>query len=171
MRRVFRLVSALGAGAALVWGLAKSLRRRNKDDDASTPSEGTTTDWPPRPESPVDAAPADAAPVEEAPEDDASEEEAPAEEPPVEEAPAEPVDDAPEDAPEELVLKGVVIDDPAAFLAFANDATEAQLEEAGIKGRPQSVLMEARPYDSVEAIGATKGVGRRTLQSLNAALG
>ena len=168
MRRVFRMVSALSAGAALVWGLAKSMRRRNKEANAPD-STGGSTQWPPRPE-----------PV---PEPEPEPEPEPVAEPvaelePEPEPEPEPVADAPEpvaEAPvaepaEDVVLKGVVIEDPAAFLAFVNDATEAQLEAAGIKGKPQNLLVEARPFESVDAIGATKGIGRRTLQSLNGAV-
>ena len=50
---------------------------------------------------------------------------------------ARPVVEAPEAAPSEeeaIVVKGVTIAQPAAVLAFANDASEDALKEAGVKG-------------------------------------
>ncbi len=178
MRRVFRMVSALGAGAALVWGLAKSLRRRKDEaDGADDARDGGSQDWPPKPE-PKPEPEAKSEPEEKSapdpepePEAEPEADEPEADEPSEEAEPAEPEADEPSDPPaEEVVIKGVVIEDPAAFLKFANSATEEELEAAGIKGKPQSVLIDARPFDTVESVGATKGVGRRTLQSLNGAL-
>lgn len=155
MRRVVRLVRALGAGASVVWGLARSMRRGGDAERPSDPAPGWPPPEPPRAEPP----PARVEPVVPKPAPQAAAV-VPAPEPIAEVA----------EAAEPLVLKGVSVEDPAALLAFANDATDDQLKEAGIKGKALSTLVDARPYASAEALGDTPGVGRRTLQALCAAL-
>ncbi|MEZ4316021.1 MAG: hypothetical protein R3F61_00885 [Myxococcota bacterium] len=170
MSRVFRVVSALGAGAALVWGLAKSLRKRGRSEDPKAPQ------WPPTPEQtrrsePV-VRPAEPAKAE-APKAEPAKAEPAKAEPPKAEAPK-----APEVAPvaaepvaeEPLVLKGVVIEDPARLVAYVNDTSEADLQEAGLKGKALALVLESRPFADARALGETAGIGRRTLQTLTNAL-
>ena len=154
MRRVFRVVSALGAGASLVWGLARSLRKKSKPDEA-------TPEWPPRPEPGAAAEPAAAA------EPGAAAEPAAAAQPETAPEPAAPPQ--PEATPEELVLKGVVIEDPARLVSFVNEATDEAFHAAGIKGKALSVVLANRPFADAQALGSTSGIGRRTLQALNSA--
>lgn len=56
-----------------------------------------------------------------------------------------------------------------AALRFANTATPEQLTAAGIYERGVEILVAKRPFDSLEAVGATYGVGQKTMQSLRAA--
>lgn len=147
MKRVVRLVSALSAGASLAWGIARALRKGSKRDAA-----------PPWPETPAAPAPKPAASV------------APAPAEPVEAA-AEPVEAPVAEEKQEILIKGVVVYDAAALLAFVNDADSEAFKEAGVKGKALAVLEGARPFASAEALGSTAGVGRRTLQALCAAAG
>lgn len=145
MKKVIRLVSAVGAGASLVWGLARSVARRvRKGDEGDTPS---APEWPPRPSEPMPSEATKSEPV-------ASQEPDPA--PEVEEASS---------TAEALVLKGVAIDNPAAFLAIVNDSDEAALGEAGVKGKALALILEKRPFERAEDV-AIPGVGRRTLQAI-----
>ncbi|MCB9675976.1 MAG: hypothetical protein H6737_12710 [Alphaproteobacteria bacterium] len=187
MRRVFRVVSALGAGAALVWGLAKSIRRKRNGGESEKGAE-----WPPKPQpepvkpaakaeaKPAKAEPAEAPKAEAKPAPKAEAKPAPeAEAKPAPKAEAKPAPkaEAPKaEAPkaeasaEPLVVKGVVIDDPAKLLAYVNGASEDALQAGGVKGKALAVLLENRPFADAEALGNTAGVGRRTLQTLSNAL-
>lgn len=158
MKRVIRLVSALGAGASLVWGLARSLRGREKDTGTPDPN------WPPKPapaakkDTKAEAKPAKPAAKAKPTPKAAPKKSAPAKAAPKAAGKAEP-----------LVLKGVVVENPAKLLKYANTASEASLVEAGIKGKALSVVLESRPFKSADVVGDTKGIGRRTLQTLCAA--
>lgn len=167
MRRVVRLVRALGAGASVVWGLAKSLRRGGDTAPASDPAPGWPPPQPDRPEPPPTRV--DPAVVPELAPKQAS---VPLDTDAIPEPDrlSVPLAEAAGVPAEPLVLKGVSVEDPAALLAFANDATDDQLKEAGIKGKALATLVDARPYASADALGDTPGVGRRTLQALCAAL-
>jgi outer membrane biosynthesis protein TonB len=63
-------------------------------------------------------------------------------------------------------VNGVTVPDPEATLLLANVANEAQLTEAGIKGRAATSLVEGRPFADLEQLGNTKGVGKKTLEAL-----
>lgn len=155
MRRVVRVVKALGAGAAVVWGLAKSLRRGGKPD-AAAPG------WPPPPSEPYVPPVAVAQPV---PVPQPVAVAAPGSAEPVAVPTVEPAEPA-SSADQPLLLKGVSVPDPAALLALANTGADDRLRELGIKGKALAVLLENRPYATPEALGDTPGVGRRTIQAL-----
>lgn len=150
MKRLVRIVSAVGAGASLAWGIAKALRKGAR-------RTGDTGTWQP-PAAPATPPASKPAPV--------SEPEAVAAPEPVEVE----ADEAPEvEEPRDVVIKGVVIYQPGALLTFVNEADAEALKDAGVKGRALSVIEGARPFASVEDLGKTAGVGRRTLQALCAA--
>ena len=68
-------------------------------------------------------------------------------------------------AAEPVVVKGVEFANPAAAVAFVNRCDADALDEVGIKGKAQQLVLEVAPIDSVEDL-AVPGIGRRTLQSL-----
>jgi serine/threonine-protein kinase len=59
-------------------------------------------------------------------------------------------------------------DEAAATLAFANEADAAALRKAGVYVRGVSVVLDNRPFESLEALAATRGIGQKTMESLKA---
>jgi hypothetical protein len=85
---------------------------------------------------------------------------------PGEPEPAEPTDDVAPEPGEPAEVKGVIIPDPEALLAFANGAEEAALQSAGLTANAIKAVLAHRPFASVEALGSTKGIGKKTLEAL-----
>ena len=154
MNKVIRVISALGAGASLVWGIARSVRRKKGSTDDGGP------DWPPKDAEqaakPVEhEAPAAEAPSEPEASDDVVEDES--EETPVQdEAEAAPEPDPSEedeadagegedeaeedeadagdvdtDDEEPPVVKGVAFENPAAVVELVNRVDEEGLKDLG----------------------------------------
>lgn len=167
MKKLIRVISALGAGASLVWGIARTIKRSRGNTDDGGP------DWPPKN---AEAA-ARATPAPKAPEAPAAKKPAPAKDAPQDAAPAKaPVEDAAPEAAaakpavepasdEPLVVKGVEFPSPEAVVAFVNQADADALNDVGIKGKAQQLVLDTAPIESVEDL-AVPGIGRRTLQSL-----
>ena len=67
-----------------------------------------------------------------------------------------------------VVVDGVAFTaaEAAAALRFANAATPAELQGAGISGRQASAVQAGRPYADLAAVGAAYGVGEKTMQRL-----
>jgi len=63
-------------------------------------------------------------------------------------------------------VKGVRFADPAAVLALANGADGEALAAAGLTANAIRVILAQRPFASVEALAATKGIGKKTLETL-----
>lgn len=94
---------------------------------------------------------------------------APAPRPKVQPAPA------PEPAPEPAASSdgGIVADsvsftaaEAAAAVSFANTASEDALRAAGIAGRQVNIILENRPYSSIEAFAQTYYIGPKTVQAI-----
>lgn len=165
MNKVIRVISALGAGASLVWGIARSLRRKRGSSDDGGP------DWPPKDaEQAASAAPAKPAPAEQAAEEPEQTEpvaEASPKETEPTAAPEEPVVDSAqdEDSEEPPVVKGVAFENPTGVVELVNTVDEEALKELGIKGKASQRVLETRPIETVHDL-AVPGIGRRTLQAL-----
>jgi DNA uptake protein ComE-like DNA-binding protein len=67
-----------------------------------------------------------------------------------------------------VVVDGVAFTaaEAAAALRFANEATAAELQAAGIAGRQASAVQAGRPYADLAAVGAAYGVGEKTMARL-----
>ena len=163
----------LAAGAAVAYVLWQ------RTNDPENPHS-----WDPRPRPEPEADPVEAPEPVEEPAEEPEPVEEPAEEPePV--AEPEPADEPepepepvpePEPAPVEEVEapvepythKGVVLEHPDKALAFANGATEDALAAAGVAGAGLRTLLKERPFDSIEALCGTRGIGPKTLKALAA---
>lgn len=189
MNKVIRVISALGAGASLVWGITRSLRRKRGNTDDGGP------DWPPRDaekaargesEKKADAkkAPkaeakpepkkADAEPQKVEPKKaDAKTVEpkkADAKKVEPEKSEAKTASDAKEAAPAAdasgpTVVKGVELENPKAVVELVNSIDEEGLKDLGIKGAANQKVLDTRPIETVHDL-AVPGIGRRTLQAL-----
>lgn len=78
---------------------------------------------------------------------------------------------APKPAPQAAtaaVVDGVSFDaeHAARALAWVNTADEAAVRAAGVYGRGVSIILEQRPFASIEAFGATPYVGEKTVQAV-----
>ena len=101
---------------------------------------------------------------------------APAPEPPAPEPSAPPADPpAAPDPPRPVASGAVVVDsvsftpaEAAATLTFANEADAAVLRKAGIYNRGVSIVLDNRPFGSLQALGETRGIGEKTMESLKA---
>lgn len=56
-------------------------------------------------------------------------------------------------------------DQARGVLHWVNTASEDELRSAGIYGRGVNALVEGRPFASIEALGASPGVGEKTLRA------
>jgi hypothetical protein len=76
------------------------------------------------------------------------------------------VDEVDEVADEPITVKGVTFDNPKRALAFANDAAAEMLEEAGLNANARKALIGGRPFADMSGLEATKGIGKKTLESI-----
>jgi len=66
-------------------------------------------------------------------------------------------------------VRGVVVPDSSALLGRANAASADALAGLGVRAGAIAALLAGRPYADLAALGATKGVGPKTLSALVAA--
>lgn len=74
---------------------------------------------------------------------------------------------APAPVSEETVADGVYMTAQQAeqALTFVNSATEAQLRGAGVAGRQVNIILDKRPFESMDAFAATPYIGPKTVQA------
>lgn len=79
---------------------------------------------------------------------------------------------APAGTDAELEIDGVSFDPRAAERAvrWLNSASRAELEAAGIYSRGVALILDGRPFASIEAFGQTRGVGEKTMGAVAAAI-
>ena len=70
-----------------------------------------------------------------------------------------------------LLVDGVAFDPAHAerALAWLNSAEEAEIRAAGVYGRGVGIILDQRPFASLEAFGATPYVGEKTVAAVAAA--
>ena len=82
--------------------------------------------------------------------------------------PTAPLPPAPAPAPASVVVDEVRFSPEQArrALEFVNSAEPEQLREAGVYNRGVDLILHTRPYKTLDAFGATKGVGTKTVQAI-----
>lgn len=71
-----------------------------------------------------------------------------------------------------IVVDGVTLTATEAKLAldFANTASEADLRRVGVYGRGVNIILEGRPFSSMEALAQTPYIAEKTIMSLRDAV-
>ncbi len=72
---------------------------------------------------------------------------------------------------EAVSVKGVEFDGLASMraLSLLNNSDEDALKAVGLKGRPLKLILENRPFQSLVDVGAVKGMGTKTLETIHKA--